>query len=237
MKEKISIIVPTYNESENIKSLIERLGKALKQHNYEILVIDDNSPDGTADIAQSLSEEYPVKIIHRPGKAGLASAVIEGIGKAEGDIVGVIDADLQHPPELVVQLARAITEGNDIAIASRYIKGGGVENWSLLRRIASKGAILLARPLTKVHDPASGYFFIDKKVVMEIVFKPAGFKILLEILVKGRYERAKEIPYVFSERREGKSKLGLMEYARYLKLLYGLYLFRLKVAFTRNSVK
>jgi len=237
MKEKISIIVPTYNESENIKPLLERLGKTLKQHDYEILVVDDNSPDGTADIAENLSEEYPVRIIHRPGKSGLASAVIEGIGKAEGDIVGVIDADLQHPPELVVQLSRAIIEGNDIAIASRYIKGGGIENWSLLRRIASKGAILLARPLTKVHDPASGYFFIDKKVAMEIAFKPAGFKILLEILVKGSYERTKEIPYVFSERRGGKSKLGLMEYARYLKLLYSLYSFRLKTAFSRNSVK
>jgi dolichol-phosphate mannosyltransferase len=234
MKRKISIIVPTYNESENIKPLIERLGNTLRQDEYEILVVDDNSPDGTADIAESLSKEYNVRIIHRPGKSGLASAVIEGIGKAEGDIVGVIDADLQHPPELVAQLAKAIIEGNDIAIASRYVKGGGIENWSLLRKIASKGAILLARPLTKVNDPASGYFFINREVVMGIDFKPSGFKILLEILVKGKYERIKEIPYVFSERLEGKSKLGLMEYARYLKLLYSLYLFRLKTTFIKS---
>lgn len=237
MEEKITIIVPTYNESENIRPLVERIGNTLRQYDYEILVVDDNSPDGTADIAESLSTKYPIRIIHRPGKLGLASAVIEGIQKAEGDIVGVIDADLQHPPELVAQLAKAIIEGSDIAIASRYVQGGGIENWSLLRKIASKGAILLARPLTGVCDPASGYFFMNKEVVTEIDFKPAGFKILLEILVKGRYGGIKEIPYIFSERREGKSKLGLMEYIRYVKLLYGLYLFRFKAAFTRSNVK
>jgi len=234
---KLSIIVPTYNERENIKPLIERIGETLRQGDYEILVVDDNSPDGTAGVAESLSKDYPVRIIHRPGKLGLASAVVEGIGKAEGDIVGVIDADLQHPPELVAQLVEAVVEGNDIAIASRYVQGGGIENWSLLRKIASKGAILLARPLTKAHDPTSGCFFLNKEVVMGTEFKPAGFKILLEILVKGKYERIKEVPYTFRERGKGKSKLGLMEYARYLKLLYSLYLVRLKAIFVKNSAK
>lgn len=234
---KLSIIVPTYNERENIKPLIERIGETLGQGEYEILIVDDNSPDGTASVAESLSKDYPVRIIYRPGKLGLASAVVEGIGKAEGNIVGVIDADLQHPPELVAQLAEAVVEGNDIAIASRHVQGGGIENWSLLRRIVSKGATLLARPLTSVHDPASGCFVLKKEVVMGIDFKPAGFKILLEILVKGKYERIKEIPYTFRERREGKSKLGLGEYTSYLKLLYSLYLFRLKAIFAKNSVK
>jgi len=237
MQAKLSIIVPTYNERENITPLIEKIGEILGQDDYEILVVDDNSPDGTAGVAESLSKDYPVRIIHRPGKSGLASAVVEGIGKAEGDIVGVIDADLQHPPELVAQLGGAIVEGNDIAIASRYVQGGGIENWSLLRRIASRGANVLARPLTKVHDPMSGYFFLNKEVVMGIDFKPAGFKILLEILVKGTYEGIKEIPYTFRERGRGKSKLGLMEYTRYLRLLYSLYLFRLKAICARRMVK
>jgi len=231
MQKIISVIVPTYNERDNIKSLIERIGKSLSHDNYEILVIDDNSPDGTAGVAESMSEDYPVRIIRRPGKSGLASAVVEGIENSEGNIVGVIDADLQHPPELAAKLAGAIIEGNDIAVASRYVQGGGIDNWSLFRKIASKGAILLARPLTNVHDPASGYFFLNKEVVMGIDFKPAGFKILLEILVKGKYRRIKEIPYTFSEREKGKSKLGLGEYTSYLKLLYSLYLFRLKSFF------
>jgi dolichol-phosphate mannosyltransferase len=233
-KTKLSIIVPTYNEAENIKPLIERIGETLRQNDYEVLVVDDNSPDGTAGMAESLSKAYPVRIIHRPGKSGLASAVVEGIGEAEGDIVGVIDADLQHPPELVAQLVEAVTEGNDIAIASRYVQGGGMENWSFLRKITSRGAILLSRPLTKAHDPVSGCFFLKKEVVTGIKYKPAGFKILLEILVKGKYKRIKEIPYTFRERAKGKSKLGLGEYTSYLKLLYSLYLFRLKAIFARK---
>jgi len=231
MQKNISVIVPTYNERDNIKALIERIGTSLRHDNYEILVIDDNSPDGTAGIAEGMSQDYPVRIIRRPGKSGLASAVVEGIENTEGNIVGVIDADLQHPPELAAQLAGAIIDGNDIAVASRYVKGGGIDNWSLFRKIASKSAILLARPLTNVHDPASGYFFFNKEVVRGIDFKPAGFKILLEILVKGKYRRIEEIPYTFREREKGKSKLGLGEYTSYLKLLYSLYLFRLKAFF------
>jgi len=224
-------------KSGNIKPLIERIGETLGQKDYEILVVDDNSPDGTAGIAESLSNTYPVRIIHRPAKSGLASAVIEGMSRAEGDIMGVIDADLQHPPELVAQLAEAVAEGNDIAIASRYVQGGNIENWPLFRKIASKGATLLCRPLTKVHDPASGCFFLNKEVVQEIEYKPSGFKILLEILVKGKYQKIKEIPYTFMERKKGKSKLGLTEYTSYLKLLYSLYLFRLRRVFSRNKVK
>ena len=231
---KLSIIVPTYNEGENIKPLIERIGEVLGQKDYEIVVVDDNSPDGTADIADGLSDTYPVRIVRRPQKLGLASAVVDGIEKAKGDILGVIDADLQHPPELVVQLADAVAEGVDIAIASRYIPGGGIDNWSLPRKIASRGAILLARPLTKARDPVSGCFFLRKEVVKEIDYKPAGFKILLEILVKGRYESIKEVPYTFREREKGKSKLGPGEYTSYLKLLYSLYLYKLKATFAGN---
>lgn len=234
---KLSVIVPTYNESENIKPLIESIDEALEHKDYEIVIVDDNSPDGTAAIVESISGSYQVKLLTRQGKLGLASAVVKGIDKAEGDIIGVIDADLQHPPELLAQLAEAVTEGNDIAIASRYIQGGGIEKWSLLRKIASRGAILLARPLTKVKDPVSGCFVLRKEVVTGIEYKPTGFKILLEILVKGKYKTIKEIPYIFNEREKGKSKLELAEYTRYLKLLYSLYLFKLKTVFARDKGK
>jgi dolichol-phosphate mannosyltransferase len=234
---RLSIIVPTYNERENVKPLIERIGETLGEHNYEILVVDDNSPEGTANVAESLSKDYPVRVIRRPGKLGLASAIVEGMRGAEGDIVGVIDADLQHPPELMAQLVDAVTQGNDIAIASRHIPGASVENWSLPRKIVSKGAILLARPLTKVRDPMSGCFLLNKEVVMGREFKPAGFKILLEILVRGKYERIKEVPYTFRERQKGKTKLGLTEYARYLKLLCSLYLVRLKGIFAGSRAE
>ncbi len=230
---RLSIIVPTYNERDNISPLIERIGQALGkgEYDYEVLVVDDNSPDGTAGVAESLSGDYPVKVIVREGKMGLASAVVEGMRRAEGEVFGVIDADLQHPPELVVQLAQATAEGYDVAVASRYVRGGGIEDWSLLRRIVSKAAILMARPLVRARDPVSGCFFLKKEVVADIDFKPSGFKILLEILVKGKYDRLKEVPYVFGERARGKSKLGRGEFASYLRLLCGLYLFKLKRAF------
>jgi len=234
---RLSIIVPTYNERENVRPLIERIDETLGKGNYEILVVDDNSPDGTADVAESLSKDYPVRVIRRPGKSGLASAIVHGMRRAEGDIVGVIDADLQHPPELMAQLVEAVTQGNDIAIASRYVAGGVVENWSLLRKIVSRGAILLARPLTEARDPMSGCFVLNREVVTGREFKPAGFKILLEILVRGKYERIKEVPYTFRERQKGETKLGLAEYARYLKLLCRLYLVRLKGIFAISRVR
>lgn len=230
-KMKLSVIVPTYNEGENIKPLFEGIDKALEHNNYEIVVVDDNSPDGTAEIVEGISGSYPVKLIRRPGKSGLSSAVVEGMAKAEGDIIGVIDADLQHPPELVARLAKAVIDGNDIAIASRYVRGGGTEKWSLPRKIVSRGAGLLARPLTKAKDPMSGCFVLRKEVVKGIKYKPAGFKILLEILVKGKYKRITEVPYTFREREKGKSKLELTEYLRYLELLCSLYLFKLKSVF------
>lgn len=221
---KVSIVVPTYNEAENMKILIPRINKSLAGYNYEIIVVDDSSPDGTAEIAKMLAREYPVKVFVREGKLGLASAILYGFNKSDGDVLGVIDADLQHPPEILCEMVKKIEEGYDLVIASRYIKGGGIENWSFLRKMISRGAILLARPLTSVKDPMSGCLLVKKSVIEKVRFNPTGYKLLLEILVKGKYKRVAEVPYVFRERKYGDSKLGVREILKYIKLLAHLYM-------------
>jgi dolichol-phosphate mannosyltransferase len=221
--KKVSIIIPTYNESENIKRLIPLLDSILKGYDYEIVVVDDSSPDGTAKVAEKLAEEYPVRVLVRDGKLGLASAILYGFKNANGDVLGVIDADLQHPPQLIRTLVDKIMDGYDIAIASRYVEGGGVEDWSFYRRLVSKGAIMLAKPLTRVKDPMSGYFFLRRSVIDGAHLNPKGYKLLLEILVKGKYEKVAEVPYVFTKRMAGESKLNASEYWEYMRLLVHLY--------------
>lgn len=226
----ISVVIPTYNEAENIKKLVPMIDEILVKYTYEIIVVDDNSPDGTAKIAKRLAEYYPIRVLVREKKKGLASAILYGFMNASGDVLGVIDADLQHPPELLGKMAKKIEEGCDIVIASRYVEGGGIEGWTFYRRLISKGAILLARPLIdSVKDPMSGCFLLRKEVIDGINLNPTGYKLLLEILVKGKYVKVAEVPYVFRERIYGQSKLGIGEMLRYVYLLLHLYSYK-----TRN---
>ncbi len=208
----ISVIIPTYNERDNLDELFSRIERSLNGLSHEIILVDDNSPDGTADRAKELSSSYPVKVIVRPKKLGLSSAVMNGLSVARGDVIAVMDADLQHPPEVLSALYKKIEEGCDIAIASRYVRGGSVENWSLVRRLISKGSIILAWTLLPrvrwIKDPASGYFMFKRRVIEDCELNPRGFKILMEILVKGNYSRVCEVPYTFGLRRRGSSKLG-----------------------------
>lgn len=220
---KISIVIPTYNESENIQKSIPLVTSALKNYNHEIVIVDDNSSDGTAEVAKKIAENYPVKIIVRDKKLGLASAILTGFMNSSGEILGVIDADLQHPPELMVALIDKIRNGYDIAIASRYVEGGSMEDWSFFRKLVSKGAIMLTKPLTNVKDPMSGYFILRKSIIEGVTFKSHGYKLLLEILVKGNYIKVAEIPYLFTKRMAGKSKLNASEYWKYIRLLIHLY--------------
>jgi len=223
---KISIVIPTYNEAENIKKIIPMIDSALKGYNYEIVVVDDNSPDGTAKVAEKLTEQYPVRVLVREKKKGLASAILHGFANASGDILGVIDADLQHPPELLDEMVRRIEDGYDIVVACRYAKGGGVEHWSFHRSLISKVATILAKPLTKVKDPMSGYFLLRRKVIEGIHLKPFGYKLLLEILVRGNYSKTTEVPYVFRTRGIGTSKMGWREIVEYIYQLVHLYMFK-----------
>lgn len=226
----ISVIIPTYNEKENIKNLIVEISNIFKKNKIkgEIIIVDDNSPDGTGKIAENLSKKYPVKVLHRKGKLGLSSAVVAGFKAAKGNILGVMDADFSHPPEIIPKLIKPILDENiDFVIGSRHVKGGGMENWPLLRKIISKGATLLARTVTNVKDPMSGLFFLKKSVIKNIKFDSKGFKICLEILVKGNYKTVNEVPYIFKDRRAGKSKLGAGEYFNYLITLMRLLKYKL----------
>ncbi len=227
---EVSVVVPTYNEAENVRELIPLASEALRDYEHEIVVVDDCSPDGTAEVAQRLGREYPVRVLVREGKLGLASAILHGFRNARGEVLGVIDADLQHPPEYMREFVAKVMDGYDIVIGSRYVEGGRIEGWPLKRRIISKGAILLAKPLIPgVRDPMSGFFFLKRQVIDGVTFSPTGYKLLLEILVKGRYERTVEIPYVFRNRVHGASKLKIREILRYIKLISQLYRYKFKV--------
>ena len=226
MNETLSLIIPTYNERDNITPLLERLEHALAGYNYEVVFIDDNSADGTAEVATSLASKYPVKVIVRKDKRGLASAVVDGLSHVSGKIIAVMDADLQHPPEVLPDLLKEMEKGADIVIASRYVKGGGCPGWSLSRRLVSKGAIFLAHlllPATRrVNDPASGFFMFNKKAVAGAELKPLGYKILLEVLIAGKFKRVAEVPYTFGIRGRGESKLNAGQQVAYLRHLFSL---------------
>ena len=220
---ELSLIAPTYNEKENITPLVERVHKALSKYSYELIVVDDNSPDGTSELAKSLSSKYPLKVIVRMSERGLASAVVAGFDQATGQVLGVIDADLQHPPEAIPALLEAIREGADVAIASRYVEGGSIEGWSTKREVISKGAKLLATillPSTReINDPLAGFFLFKRKVIDGVVLTPTGYKILLEVLVRGNASHIAEVPYTFKERERGKSNLTFREQLNFLKHL------------------
>lgn len=221
MNDTISIIIPTYNEKDNIATLLARIHQALSGYNYEILLVDDNSKDGTIEVASSLASRYPVKVIVRQNERGLATAVVHGLRYATGQIIGVMDADLQHPPEAIPELLKALGKGADMVIASRYIEGGGCRHWGLSRRVISRVALMLSHlllPATRqVKDPLSGFFIFRRQNIAQARLKPIGYKISLEIMLAGRFQRVVEVPYVFEDRSAGKSKLRPRQPIDYLR--------------------
>lgn len=243
---QLSIVLPTYNESKNIREMVRRLAALLGQsygERYEIIVVDDDSPDRTWEVAQNLAPEYPcLKVMRRQGERGLSTAVIRGWQAARGDVLGVIDADLQHPPEVVLGLTQAMTRGADVAVASRHIEGGGVSDWSLMRRIVSRtaqliGLVVLPGVVSKVSDPMSGCFLIRRSAIEGTVLSPVGYKILIEVLGRGRCRWIDEVPYVFRERIEGESKATRAVYVEYLHHLIRLRISTLPVSrFMRFAV-
>lgn len=222
----ISVIVPTYNEQEGLSRLVSTILGITDQAGIraELVIVDDNSPDGTGKIADELAKENPITVIHRAGKLGLSSAVMEGFKASIGDIIIVTDADLSHDVSIIPKMVELIEKGEAmLVVGSRYIKGGGIRNWPIFRYIVSKGAIFLSRGLTKIKDSMSGFFAFHRSVIEGAELSPIGYKIGLEIFVKGRYDRAIEIPYVFVNRSEGRSKLSKGEFVNYLKHLRDLY--------------
>jgi dolichol-phosphate mannosyltransferase len=217
----LSLVLPTFNEYENISQVIPRLEKALGGATFEIIVVDDNSPDGTAQVAQALNRKYGnIKVCERSGKLGLSSAVLYGFRNANGNVFAVMDADMQHPPEILREMYLKIAHGFDLVIASRYVKGGGIRNWKVTRIIFSKGATLMAHMLLpnsrRVKDVMSGCFMVRKGNLENSSLNPIGFKILLEILSKCAFKNIIEVPYVFTNRRNGKSNLSSKEINHYI---------------------
>jgi len=217
----LTIVIPTYNEQRNVVRVAERIGRALAGVNYEILFVDD-STDGTPKVLAGLCRtNRRIRFIHRLGQRGLATAVAAGFAAARGDVLAVMDADLQHPPEMLPVLLRYIREGCDLAIASRFVPGGSDGGLTPLRRLISGTAGLIGRlalkRLRRIKDPMSGFFMLKRKVIAGVDLQPVGWKILVEILVRGRYGRLAEVPYTFHKREAETSKMCIGEQWNYLR--------------------
>jgi dolichol-phosphate mannosyltransferase len=226
MQAKLALVLPTLHEAGNIKAVLQRVRSSLDPLGipYEVIVVDDDSQDGTSEIVHEISESDPrVRLLVRSNARGLGGAVVHGWERSQAEIVGVIDADLQHPPELLPQLWKAIEAGADLALASRYAAPGGLRDWNLVRRGLSRMAIWLTQPLQKpeirVQDPMTGFFLVRRACIRDIALETQGFKILLEILVRGEVRSAVEIPFSFGLRKAGSSKAGIKEGLDYIFLL------------------
>jgi dolichol-phosphate mannosyltransferase len=223
--EKFALVVPTLNESGNIERLLHEVSESLQPLHlaYEVIVVDDNSSDNTGEIVLANSHKDPhVRLLVRKGQKGLAGAVIHGWMHTDANLLGVIDADLQHPPSLIPALLGAMSD-NDIAIASRYAAKDGVRGWNPLRIAISRATTLATLPFQRkgirVKDPMSGFFIVRRDAIEGLEFETKGFKLLLEILVRGRIRSAQEIPFQFGLRHTGKSKAGTAVALHFLQLL------------------
>jgi dolichol-phosphate mannosyltransferase len=231
----VSIVVPTFREVESLPELIERVAAVRSASEkdgvcsiLELLIVDDDSRDGTRELLAARSEPW-VQLIVRTEDRGLSQSVLEGLGRARGDIIVVMDADLSHPPETVPEMVVAIQSGADFVVGSRYVAGGSTaDDWGALRWINSRVATWLARPLTDISDPMSGFFALSRPV-FERAEKPSplGYKIGLELIVRCRCSDVREVPIHFANRKHGESKLTLREQLLYVRHLTRLYRFKL----------
>lgn len=234
-KVQLSIILPTYNESQNIVKVIESIAENIPEETQaEIVVVDDNSPDGTGGVVsdhanrfgEELKKRLRVQVIKRQGKLGLGSAILAGVNSACGDVLVVMDSDMSHPPQTIPRMLEEINDSScDIVVASRYVEGGGVTGWPFKRKMISKGATKIAQYSLgiTVKDPMSGFFAFRRQVIEGIDFDAIGYKVLLEILVKAKGARIKEIPYTFTNRTLGSSKLDTATMLDYVRAVWRLY--------------
>jgi dolichol-phosphate mannosyltransferase len=211
-----SLVLPTLNEAANLERMVRSVQSALAGFDYEIIVSDDHSPDGTGQIADQLAASDPrIRVVHRTTTPGLSPAVADGWLAARGDVLAVMDADLQHPPEVIARVAAAVEQGADLVIASRYVSGGTIPAWAIHRRFMSllgTAAVRLAlgSKVKRVTDPLSGCFAYRRSALDPAQLRPdRGFKILLEVLSKGKFQNIAEVPYEFATRTGGASKLSL----------------------------
>ena len=227
---KLALAIPTLCEADNIPALLHRVRTVLDalKVDYEILIIDDDSCDGTAKVVAAIAQQDPrIRLLVRKGQRGLSGAILHGWDNTDAAVVGVMDADFQHPPELLTELATAIASGSDLVIGSRYTPGGRLGEWNTFRRLLSAAAVWATWPIQRVglraKDPMSGFFFIRRDCLKGIEFQESGFKLLLEILVRARISSVHEIPFAFGQRYRGASKANMkvaLDYGRLLARLY-----------------
>lgn len=233
----LSLVIPTYQEAGNIEPLLKKVVSSLDlllPGDYEIIVVDDESSDGTAEIVQELAKNNPsIRLIQRVGKRGLASAVLDGWRASRGRYLGVMDADFQHPPDVLECLWEKIKQdGSQLCIANRFLPGMK-HHASLRRRVLSRaGRIfcswILTGSLKNIKDPLSGYFILERTLIESVILDPVGYKILLEVLVRSRPLRVSEVGYFFCERKKGRSKIGIENLLNFIRHLCRLSLFRVK---------
>ncbi len=225
----LSIVLPTYNERENMGVLIPRIFEALQKADLkgEVIVVDDNSPDGTAEAAQVLASSYSVRVLKRTTERGLSSAVLAGFSLSEATVCMVMDADGSHPVDSIGAMVKPILNNDaDITVGSRYIKGGGMVGWPLYRQWISRIAAWFTVGITAMTDATSGFVAVRRSMLDTTVLNPIGWKIGLEIIIKHPALRLKEVPIVFYERVLGQSKMGLKEQWQYLIHVWQLYRYK-----------
>ena len=231
-ENQVSVIIPTFNEAENICNILKSISNNLSKINTEVIVVDDNSPDGTGMIVEEYIKSmtrisgYSVSIIHRKTRKGLGSAIISGVENSKGDIIVVMDSDFSHPPDMIPKMLDKIEETQcDVVIASRYVEGGDIQGWSTKRKLISKAATEIAKKGLGVQadDPMSGFFAFKKNLIKDVSFDAIGYKVLLELLVKTNAKKIQEIPYTFTDRKFGSSKLGTSTILDYCKSVWKLY--------------
>ena len=230
---QVSIIIPTYNESQNILKILKSIQDNLpKNTKAQTIVVDDNSPDGTGKLVEEYIQNvkklanHTIEVIHRKTKDGLSSAILKGVQLATGNTIVVMDSDLSHPASLLPKMIDALKHPKyDIVVASRYINGGAIVGWTRKRKFLSRLATFIAKRGLGVptKDPMSGFFAFKKPVIQGLSFDAIGYKMLLEILVKAKNANVLEIPYTFTNREFGKSKLDSKTVFDYLKAVWKLY--------------
>lgn len=225
----VAIVVPTYREVENLPALVSRIGELRRRYelDLELLIVDDNSRDGTRELVDKMALPW-IQLIIRTSDRGLSQAVLEGLRRATATTLVVMDADLSHPPEKIVEMLSALNQGADFVVGSRFVRGGSTDDdWGLFRWLNSRVATLLALPLVPLKDPMSGFFALRRETFQKgDPFNPIGYKIGLELVLKCRCETVREIPIHFEDRRLGKSKLSLREQLRYLQHVRRLYIYK-----------
>ena len=221
----LSLVLPTRNEADSIQKVIELVSDTLEKklgNAFEIIVVDDKSTDATRAIVSELSKRFShLRLVERDNESGLSTAVIRGWQVAKGNVLGVMDADLQHDPKILASLIDSLSNSTSLVVASRHAPDGGLSEWSAVRRFISRfaqtiGLLILPEVLGRIKDPLSGYFIVRREAIEDTLLSPRGYKILLEVIAKGRILEVQEVGYVFEERKHGESKLNLKIYLDYI---------------------